>query len=322
MIESLIRFFYFFVSIVIYGVNLVQALRLKFLEKFTIDAIFVFNLSVILFSIYFMSTWNYSFGFFVYLTSIVAFLLVQNRNFFEKFKKFFRMELSFDNILHRIFLSLSVYILLNPIVTLAVSSNLMILLSGFIELLDQVAFQFVIFVFAFVGIGFGTRRNLKQSIKRLNIGIPSIKYVILGLILLLIVDRLIWGAFDFFVYLFQHFDPALSEHISDRTITETANVENTVQKIKDVTTTPLKIAFLSIIVGISEELMFRGAIQPRFGNIYTSLIFAALHAQYLSSIVLLDVFFISYILGRIKEKSCVTTVILIHILYDMLSLLF
>ncbi|WP_232500680.1 CPBP family intramembrane glutamic endopeptidase [Methanococcus maripaludis] len=269
-----------------------------------------------------MSDVNYVFGLSVYAASFLSVLLIRNQGFFKKFTKLLKMDLSFDNSIHKISLSLSTYILLNPVIAFASGAGLIIILSDFLEILDIAAFQLIILVYAFVGIGFGTRKNLKQSIKRLDIKIPSLKYAIFGVILLLMVDKFIWGLFDFFIYFFQSMDPAISEHIAEHAVVESSNVNEVVSTIKTSASTPLKIVFLSIIVGISEELMFRGALQPRFGNIYTSLLFASLHAQYLSSMVLLDVFIISYILGMIKERKSTSTTILIHIFYDVLSLIF
>ncbi|MBA2862592.1 CPBP family intramembrane glutamic endopeptidase [Methanococcus maripaludis] len=322
MIESLIRFFYFFISLVIYWINLIRAFNLELIEKRTLDIIFVFNLSVLFFSIYFMSDVNYVFGLSVYTASFLSVLLIRNQRFFEKFTKLLKMDLSFDNPIHKITLSLSTYILLNPVIAFASGSGLIIALTDFLEVLDLAAFQLIILIYAFVGIGFGTRKNLKQSIERLDIKIPSIKYAIFGVILLFMVDKFIWNLFDFFTYIFQSMDPVISEQIAEQAVVETSNVNEVVNTIKISASTPLKIVFLSIIVGISEELMFRGALQPRFGNIYTSFLFAALHAQYLSSMVLLDVFIISYILGMIKERKSTSTTILIHILYDIISLIF
>ncbi|ABR54988.1 Abortive infection protein [Methanococcus vannielii SB] len=322
MIESLIHFFYFFVSIIIYGVNLVHSLRIKFLEKIINSVIFVFNLVVILFSIYFTANYDFLVGFLIFIVSGIAFLLFWDRIFFDKFKKLFKMDVSFDNQIHRTLLSLSVYLLLNPVILWSFSANLMIITTIVPDFLELLAFQFVIFIFSFVGIGYGTRRNFIQTINRLNIKIPSIKYVIIGLISIVFLDKLIWNFFDVLGMIIQYINPYFGEQISKQVFFESTNVETAVKSVKIVSNTLLKIAFLSIVVGISEELLFRGAIQPRFGNVYTSILFSVLHAHYFSIIVFLGIFLISYVLGKIKEKSSTSTPILIHILYDFFSLLF
>lgn len=53
------------------------------------------------------------------------------------------------------------------------------------------------------------------------------------------------------------------------------------------------IALLSLIVGFSEELLFRGVIQSFLGVIGTSILFTAIHFRYLKKIVLLTVTFIT-----------------------------
>ena len=54
---------------------------------------------------------------------------------------------------------------------------------------------------------------------------------------------------------------------------------------------------LAAAAGLSEELLFRGALQPIFGIVPTSLIFAVSHVQYGLSPATLTVFLLSVILG-------------------------
>ncbi|WP_080845417.1 CPBP family intramembrane glutamic endopeptidase [Cytobacillus gottheilii] len=82
----------------------------------------------------------------------------------------------------------------------------------------------------------------------------------------------------------------------------------------------LHIAFISLVVAISEEILFRGVIQTNFGWIVSSVVFALIHFRYLFhwylflNIVALS-FFIGYIYV-ITENLFVT--IFMHFLIDFL----
>jgi hypothetical protein len=77
---------------------------------------------------------------------------------------------------------------------------------------------------------------------------------------------------------------------------------------------------LGVSAGVGEELMVRGALQPRVGLVWASLLFAAAHVQYtwfgMLTIVLLGV-----TLGVIRKTANTTTAIVVHVLYDVLAAL-
>ena len=82
---------------------------------------------------------------------------------------------------------------------------------------------------------------------------------------------------------------------------------------------------LAAVAGLGEELLFRGALQPIFGIVPTSLIFALSHSQYGLSPATLTVFLLSVVLGIIRKRSNTTVAILVHAGYNftlgLLSLL-
>ena len=69
---------------------------------------------------------------------------------------------------------------------------------------------------------------------------------------------------------------------------------------------------LAAAAGLGEELFFRGALQPIFGIVPTSLIFAISHVQYGLSPATLTVFLLSIVLGIIRKRSNTTVAILVH----------
>jgi membrane protease YdiL (CAAX protease family) len=74
---------------------------------------------------------------------------------------------------------------------------------------------------------------------------------------------------------------------------------------------------LGASTGIGEELMFRGAIQPRFGIILTSALWALLHTQYQFSFVILGLFGIGILFGLIRKYVGTTAVVIAHAVYNI-----
>ncbi len=77
---------------------------------------------------------------------------------------------------------------------------------------------------------------------------------------------------------------------------------------------------VGLSAGIGEELTMRGALQPRFGLVPTSLLFASLHSQY-SPFGIAVVFAFGLLLGTIRRSSNTTVAIAVHAIYDVVSLL-
>lgn len=75
-------------------------------------------------------------------------------------------------------------------------------------------------------------------------------------------------------------------------------------------------ATIGLAAGLGEELLFRGAAQPRFGLIATSVLFAVLHTQYTVSPALLLIFALALVLGVARERAGTWTAIAIHATYN------
>lgn len=73
---------------------------------------------------------------------------------------------------------------------------------------------------------------------------------------------------------------------------------------------------LSVAAGIGEELVFRGALQPRLGVVLTAAIFAAVHVQYQVP-GLAMIFVVGLGLGLIKRYSSTTFTVCVHVFYDI-----
>jgi hypothetical protein len=74
---------------------------------------------------------------------------------------------------------------------------------------------------------------------------------------------------------------------------------------------------LGVSAGVGEELLMRGALQPRTGIVWASVIFAVAHVQY----TWFGIAFVAMVgigLGLIRLKSNTTTAIVVHGLYDII----
>lgn len=77
-----------------------------------------------------------------------------------------------------------------------------------------------------------------------------------------------------------------------------------------------------IVPAVSEELVFRGAAQPRFGLLLTALLFMVVHTQYTISPALGQILIVALLLGMVREKVNTTTAIAVHATYNFLLVLF
>ena len=73
---------------------------------------------------------------------------------------------------------------------------------------------------------------------------------------------------------------------------------------------------VSTAVGVGEEVVFRGALQPRLGVVLSSLVFAATHVQYQLPGVAM-IFLLSLALGVLRRRTSTTFTACVHAFYDL-----
>ncbi|MCD6288928.1 MAG: CPBP family intramembrane metalloprotease, partial [Anaerolineae bacterium] len=78
---------------------------------------------------------------------------------------------------------------------------------------------------------------------------------------------------------------------------------------------------IGITAALGEEIIYRGALQPRFGLVLTALLFAVSHVQYGITPATLEVFVIGLILGVVRDRYGLAACMLIHFGYNTLNLL-
>ncbi len=171
------------------------------------------------------------------------------------------------------------------------------------ELLGQ-ASAFVLL--ALVGAGLGTQRSITETARRLKLAWPGgreLRVAVLATIALVIMQAALgalWAAFS----------PERVKEIDELTRSLLGEFFN-----------PWGAVVLGISTGISEELVFRGALQPRFGLLATTALFSLVHSQYLFSFALVIVFLLGLVLGLVRDRVNTTAAILTHALYNTVLVL-
>jgi uncharacterized protein len=161
-------------------------------------------------------------------------------------------------------------------------------------------------VYGFVGVGLGVRRGWRETLDRLGLRwmTPAHWAVAiaawLGLFMFDLFISLIWRVISPGAY--QEFGQ-LSESLFGAFISIPGALT------------------IGLSAGIGEEILFRGALQPRLGIPLTSLLFMIVHAQYGFTPALLSIFIVSVVLGLVRKYTNTTTTIVIHTLFNATSVL-
>jgi len=161
-------------------------------------------------------------------------------------------------------------------------------------------------LFAILGVGIGLRRDVKATFSRLGVERLTIRQ--LGLVVGVIIALLLWDSALSWVW------ELLAPGSYDRVSTISENLLSNLL-------TPLGALSIGLSAGIGEELLFRGALQPRFGLLFATILFTVGHVQYEFSPALLSVFIIGLVLGIIRQRENTTVSILIHAGYNTLVVL-
>ena len=154
-----------------------------------------------------------------------------------------------------------------------------------------------------VGVGWFARRNIGAALIRLGIVVPSLGQVILGVVVGLIMVPLV----------------ILAESLAGQLgLGASEGVERlTEQLIGPLTMSIPGILTLGLAAALGEETVFRGALQPRFGLVFTTLLFALLHSQYGLSFSTVAVFLVGLVLGILRQRANTSTSMITHAVYNM-----
>ena len=215
-----------------------------------------------------------------------------------------------ESAVHTLALATIGYLAGNVALTLAPGLELLTESALEARLIDVVAQAIVFVLAAFLGVGLWLRRDGRSAAERLGLQRPTARQLAGGA-----------GWMVFFVFL-QGCIGALWLLLSPE---EAAQIGGLNEILLGSFDTVGEWLVLAAAAGLSEELLFRGALQPIFGIVPTSLIFAVSHVQYGLSPATLTVFLLSVVLGIIRKRSNTTVAILVHAGYNfvlgLLSLL-
>lgn len=170
-------------------------------------------------------------------------------------------------------------------------------------LFDVLAQQFVFVLAAFMAVGLFTRRGGAALNERLGLQRPTRSQIWTGvrwMLFFVILQACIGAAWTLF-------DAAGVEQLSGINESLLGDFD-----------TVWEWFLLAVGAGLGEELLFRGALQPVFGILPTSIVFAVSHVQYGLTPATLVVFLLSVVLGIIRKRSNTTVAILVHAGYNFI----
>jgi membrane protease YdiL (CAAX protease family) len=168
---------------------------------------------------------------------------------------------------------------------------------------DLVAQDAGLVVLAAAGVGFFMRRNLREAAVRLALVMPAWWQVVLALA----VAGAMYAVSEATVALSQVLTPDLYRQVS----------ANTNQIFGGLVSNPVGIAALAVLPALGEEILFRGALQPRLGLIATALLFTASHSEYGFSLDILSVLVAAFGLGLLRKFANTTTSAISHAAYNL-----
>ena len=169
---------------------------------------------------------------------------------------------------------------------------------------DLVLQEIPFLILGLAGVGIFTRRNTAAALERLGVVVPKWWQVPLALA----TAGLFFG--------FGSAMDALNHTVSPQVAQQ---VDVTTQHVFGGLGGPFGIAALALAPGICEEILFRGALQPRLGIVPTALLFTSIHTQYGFSLDLLAVFVLAIGLGVVRKYTNTTTSSLCHTSYNLLG---
>ncbi len=172
-----------------------------------------------------------------------------------------------------------------------------------LTLLDLFLNEIPFLILAVAGVGIFIRRNAAGTAVRLGLVRPAWWQLALAL-----------AAAGAFFALGQGSDALSHAWTPD----VARRVDTTTQHLFGLLGNPAGIAAVALLPGLCEEILFRGALQPRIGLVATALLFTAIHTQYGASVDTVAVFVIAIGLGVIRRYTNTTTTCVTHISYNLL----
>ena len=224
------------------------------------------------------------------------------------------IAISPDRVVHAVALSYSVLIFINLWLVLGLGlETLLDMMEAEASADASSAFQLMSFLWgqnialalmALVGVGWLSRRGWRSALQRLGLTRPDLSDVAwgvgmgVGMFILLIPVGLIMELLGLG--------------------TDMDEIEQLIEAMMGPMLTSLPgILTLGLAAALGEELVFRGALQPRFGIALTAILFAFTHSQYVISPATLVVFILGLVLGWVRMRRNTSTAMILHATYNI-----
>ncbi|HEV1998302.1 MAG TPA: CPBP family intramembrane glutamic endopeptidase [Candidatus Dormibacteraeota bacterium] len=166
--------------------------------------------------------------------------------------------------------------------------------------------QLPFLVVAFAGVGLFVKRGFRDTLQRLGLYWPGWRWIAISAA---------------FAVALVAFGVAFDLLITKLTPEQSKSINEVSQQLLSNVTNPFAAVALALAAGIGEELLFRGALQPRLGIVAAALLFAVLHTQYSISLASLEIFILGLALGLLRKRAGVTGTIIAHAGYDLILLM-
>ncbi|MFN8475468.1 MAG: CPBP family intramembrane glutamic endopeptidase [Anaerolineae bacterium] len=161
-------------------------------------------------------------------------------------------------------------------------------------------------VYGFIGVGLWVRRSFREVMERLGLGPLTPQYLSIAI-----------GVF-LALFLLDTFINLGWRTLAPQAFEEFGRVTDAL--FGPFTSIPGAIT-LGVSAGIGEEILFRGAAQPRLGLWLTAFLFAIAHVQYGLTPALIELFIVGLVLGYTRQKTNTTTTIVVHTLFNASTIL-
>lgn len=155
-------------------------------------------------------------------------------------------------------------------------------------------------------VGVPHRRSMRDALTRLGVVVPTSRQVSQAVLLVI-------GVFALAVIA-----TSLLNAIAPEIIQE---LEETSEEMTADLGTFWGALAIGLGAALGEELLFRGALQPRYGIIFTALIFSVLHVQYHPALIFTSVLPAGIVLGLERKYLNTTACMITHMLYNTIAVL-
>ncbi len=156
---------------------------------------------------------------------------------------------------------------------------------------------------AILAVGFGITRNLSAALARLGLVRPTLRQVLAGLSLAL----LLAGAVQLLGLGIDWLWGVLGWPLTD---------EEAFGELLGFAFSPVGAVVIGVSAGLGEELAVRGVLQPRLGLLLSNLFFMSLHALQYNWDALLIVFMVGVVCGIVRNRANTTTAAIVHGTYN------